>query len=44
MVGLYSMTSATRRKKSRDAEGKFFLYVAFHSVFSAIANLFQDDD
>ncbi|AOV61714.1 hypothetical protein BOW91_gp019 [Synechococcus phage S-WAM2] len=36
--------TTTRRKKSRDAEEKFFLYVAFHSVFTAIANLFQDDD
>ena len=34
----------TTRRKSRDAEEKFFLYVAFHSVFTAIANLFRDDD
>jgi len=38
------MTVASRRrKKSRDNDGKFFLYVAFHSVFTAIANLFTDD-
>ncbi|QBQ75043.1 hypothetical protein RW110999_165 [Cyanophage S-RIM4] len=36
--------TVTRRRKDRDAEGKFFLYVAFHSVFTAIANLFKDDD
>ena len=36
--------TTTRRKKNSDAEGKFFLYVAFHSVFTAIANLFKDDD
>ena len=36
--------TTSRGKKSRDAEGKFFLYVAFHSVFTAIANLFKDDD
>jgi hypothetical protein len=38
------MTTSVKRRKNRDAEGKFFLYVAFHSVFSAIANLFKDDD
>ncbi|AOO10521.1 hypothetical protein RW03080701_152 [Synechococcus phage S-RIM8] len=36
--------TTTRRKGDKDAEGKFFLYVAFHSVFTAIANLFKDDD
>jgi len=35
--------TTTRRKRDRDAEGKFFLYVAFHSVLTAIANLFKDD-
>ena len=34
----------TTRRKNKDAEEKFFLYVAFHSVFTAIANLFRDDD
>jgi hypothetical protein len=36
--------TTTRRKRDRDADGKFFLYVAFHSIFTAIANLFNDDD
>jgi len=36
--------TTSRRKSERDAEGKFFLYIAFHSVFTAIANLFKDDD
>lgn len=38
------MTTSAKRRKNRDTEGKFFLYVAFHSVFSAITNLFKDDD
>jgi len=38
------MTNTARRRKSKDTDGKFFLYVAFHSVFTAIANLFRDDD
>jgi hypothetical protein len=39
------MTVSRRRasKKSKDTDGKFFLYVAFHSVFTAIGNLFTDD-
>ena len=36
------MTTSPKRK-NRDQEGKFFLYVIFHSVFSAIVNLFNDD-
>jgi len=36
--------TVSRRRKDRDAEGKFFLYVAFHSALTAIANLFKDDD
>lgn len=39
---LITMTTSSKRKR-RDQEGKFFLYVAFHSMFSAIANLFDDD-
>ena len=35
--------ASRKRKKSSDTDGKFFLYVAFHSVFTAIANLFTDD-
>ena len=35
--------TTTRRKKDRDTEGKFFLYVFFHSIFTGIANLFSDD-
>ena len=36
--------SVTRRKSSKkEATETFFLYVAFHSVFTAIANLFKDD-
>ena len=35
--------ASRKRNKSRDTDGKFFLYVAFHSVFTAIANLFTDD-
>ena len=38
------MTTSVKRRKNRDADEKFFLYVAFHSVFTAIANLFKDDD
>jgi len=33
----------TRRKTDKDSDGKFFLYVAFHSVFTAISNLLKDD-
>jgi len=37
------MVSSTRKKKKNDAENTFFLYVAFHSALTAIANLFKDD-
>ena len=37
------MTTA-RRKKSRDAEGKFFLYVFFFHLWSGVVNLFSDND
>ena len=36
--------SVRKRKKERDASDTFFLYVAFHSAISAIANLFKHDD
>ena len=32
-----------RRKKKKNGEGEVFLYVIFHSVFTAIVNLFSDD-
>ena len=35
--------TTTRRKKDKDAEGKFFLYVFFHSIFTGIGNLFTED-
>ena len=34
----------TSRRKSRDTEGKFFLYVFFFHLYSGIINLFKDDD
>jgi len=40
------MTTASKRRavrRNKDADGKFFLYVVFHSVFTAIANMFTDD-
>jgi len=38
------MAQTTYRKKAKkEATDTFFLYVAFHSVFTAIANLFKDD-
>ena len=40
---LASKRRARNKKKSSENDGKFFLYVAFHSVFTAIANLFTDD-
>ena len=36
--------TTTRRKKKDDGKSEFFLYVAFHSVFTAIVNLFSDGD
>ena len=39
------MTATTKRKKARsDARDEFFLYVAFHSAFTAIMNFFTDGD
>jgi len=37
------MTITSKKKKRKDTENTFFLYVAFHSAFTAIANLFKDD-
>ena len=34
--------TVTRRKK-RDTDKTFFLYVFFHSVFTSIGNLFSED-
>ena len=36
--------NSARRRKSRDTEGKFFLYVFFYHLYSGILNLFTDDD
>jgi len=36
------MTSVSKKKKKSE-ENTFFLYVAIHSAFTAIANLFKDD-
>jgi len=38
------MTNTARRKKERDLEGKFFLYVFFFHMWSGLVNLFRDDD
>ncbi|AMO43102.1 hypothetical protein R1080702_093 [Cyanophage S-RIM32] len=32
-----------KRRKDRDQDSKFFLYVAFHSVLTAVFGLFKDD-
>jgi hypothetical protein len=38
------MAQTTYKKKAnKEATDTFFLYVAFHSVFTALANLFKDD-
>ncbi|QIN97299.1 hypothetical protein [Synechococcus phage S-H25] len=34
----------TTRRKSRDAEGKFFLYVFFYHLWSGVIGLFKDGD
>ena len=36
--------NTTRKRKSRDAEGKFFLYVFFFHLYSGFLSLFKDDD
>jgi len=39
------MAQTTYKKRQRkEASETFFLYVAFHSALTAIANLFKDDD
>jgi len=35
--------TTTRKRKQSGAKEEFFLYVAFHSAFSALINLFKDD-
>jgi len=38
------MAQSTYKKVKRDdAKNEFFLYVAFHSAFTALVNLFKDD-
>ena len=37
------MAQAPARRKSRDQDNKFFLYVFFHSVWTAIFSVFDDD-
>jgi hypothetical protein len=38
------MAQSNYKKKIRkDASDQFFLYVAFHSAFSAIVNFFKED-
>ena len=36
--------TTSRRKKNRDTEGKFFLYVFFYHLYSGIWNFFTDND
>jgi len=39
------MAQSTHKKRAKEeATETFFLYVFFHSIFSAVANLFTDDD
>ena len=33
--------TTTQRRKSRDTEGKFFLYIFFYHFFSGIGNFFE---
>jgi len=37
------MTYTNKKKRSSGAKEEFFLYVAFHSALTALANLFKDD-
>ncbi len=38
------MAQSTYRKKvKKDASDQFFLYVAFHSVWTAVVNFFHHD-
>jgi len=34
----------TSRRKNRDTEGKFFLYVFFFHLYSGLLKLFHHDD
>jgi hypothetical protein len=36
--------TVAKRRKSKDAEGKFFLYVFFFHFWSGIVGLFTDGD
>lgn len=36
------MTAMRKKRQNRDAEGKFFLYVAFHSAWTAVMNFLND--
>ena len=38
------MAQAPAKRRKRDQDGKFFLYVFFHSVWSAVFSLFDDND
>ena len=33
----------TTRRKKKDTDSTFFLYVFFHSVFTSVTNLFSED-
>lgn len=35
--------ASVKRRKNRDQDSKFFLYVAFHSALTAVFGLFKDD-
>jgi hypothetical protein len=35
--------TARRQRRGSDAKEEFFLYVAFHSAFTALMKLFTDD-
>jgi len=37
------MTISSKKNKKKESDDTFFLYVAIHSVFTALANLFRDD-
>jgi hypothetical protein len=37
------MTRAPAKKRNRDQEGKFFLYVFFHSVWSSVFSIFDEE-
>jgi len=37
------MTKSVQKRKQKNTDDTFFLYVAFHSALTAIANFFKDD-